>query len=242
MAPMGLGIWHNRAVVHEPPLAAPLSDGEVHHFYWFIQGSIMNVGTRARLWRSWGFCERHAWAHLTVETAFRGGFLLGAAILYEDLVERAVHVLRDSPTSLRRWRRLRPKGPCMMCEMGVFEAGHGVAKPALLARGKSPDRLVTFARECRDHWTGTVCARCDPARDGALCRRHFVEDASRGSSALTHAPCATLEALHARLVVYRKAFTWELRGTDGPEHRAALISAIGWMSGWRPLLRHLDEV
>ena len=226
--------------MREPSWAEPLSDGEVHHFYWFIQGSIMNRGTRARLWRSWGFCERHAWAHFTVETAFRGDFLLGAAILYEDLVARAVRALRESPTPLGRWRRLRPRGPCMMCEMGVFGAGRGVASPALIVRGRSPDRLVAFARECRDHWAGTVCARCDPASDGALCRKHFVEDTSHGSSAQTHALCATLEELHARLILYRNAFTWEHRGTDGSEHRAALITAIGWMSGWRPLLRHFD--
>jgi len=43
----------------------PLSDGAVHFFYWFIQGSIMFPDTRDALRGSWGFCERHAWACLS---------------------------------------------------------------------------------------------------------------------------------------------------------------------------------
>jgi hypothetical protein len=48
----------------------PLTDGEIHYLYWFIQGGIMNVDTRWALRRAWGFCARHAWAALAVEMAF----------------------------------------------------------------------------------------------------------------------------------------------------------------------------
>ncbi len=58
------------------PVSRPLSDGAVHFFYWFIQGSIMFPDTRDALMRSLGFCKRHAWACLSVEMAFRDRFLL----------------------------------------------------------------------------------------------------------------------------------------------------------------------
>lgn len=223
-------------MVPEPPLEAPLSAGEMHHFYWFIQGSIMVPDTRASLHRSWGFCERHAWGHLAVETAF----LLGPAILYEDLVGRTLQALRR-PAIGRDWRRrLRPKGPFMMCEMDAFRAGSGAASPTLIERGKRIDRLRTFALGCCRHWEETVCGSCANGHSQTICRRHLMRGAPRGSWIALPELRPRLEDLHDQLAVYGNSFTWELRGTSGPEHRAALITAIGWMSGWRPLLHYLQ--
>ena len=39
----------------------------------------------------------------------------------------------------------------------------------------------------------------------------------------------------ARLENYAWSFSWGFRGIDGPGDRAALISAIGWCSGWSSL-------
>ena len=108
-------------------LSWPLSDGAVHFFYWFIQGSIMFPDTRDALRGSWGFCEHHAWACLSVEMAFRDRFLLGPAILYEELLERAVRHLAIRGL-LRRRRLLRAmlaKRPCMACELDIEKAGRG---------------------------------------------------------------------------------------------------------------------
>jgi hypothetical protein len=64
----------------------------VNFFYWFIQGSIMIPETRWRLRDASGFCQRHAWAHLAIETSFRRRFVLGPAILYEDLIEPSTRI------------------------------------------------------------------------------------------------------------------------------------------------------
>ena len=55
----------------------PLSDGEVHYLYGFIQGSIMIPETHFAIHRGWGFCERHAWGAFAVELCFRKLPLLG---------------------------------------------------------------------------------------------------------------------------------------------------------------------
>ncbi|MBI4011012.1 MAG: hypothetical protein HY359_01770 [Candidatus Rokubacteria bacterium] len=34
--------------------------------------------------------------------------------------------------------------------------------------------------------------------------------------------------------VYSCSFRWECRGTDTAEDQAALVSAVGWCSGWQP--------
>jgi hypothetical protein len=55
----------------------PLSNGEINFLWWFIQGSIMSPSTRDRLWKTWGMCERHTWGFISVEAAFRQGYMMG---------------------------------------------------------------------------------------------------------------------------------------------------------------------
>jgi hypothetical protein len=90
-----------------------LSDGEIYFLWWFIQGSIMSPMTRKRLWNGWGMCERHAWAFIAVEAAFRGDYLMGPAILYEDLMQRALASFfpRGLMKLVRIKRGLYEKGP-----------------------------------------------------------------------------------------------------------------------------------
>jgi hypothetical protein len=38
------------------------------------------------------------------------------------------------------------------------------------------------------------------------------------------------------LEIYDRSFDWDRRNTEGPEDRAALFTAVGWLSGWGPLL------
>jgi len=38
------------------------------------------------------------------------------------------------------------------------------------------------------------------------------------------------------------SFRWENRGTETVEDMAALISAVGWCSGWKPLFSIMDSV
>jgi len=92
------------------------SPGEVHFLWFFIQGSIMVPDTRAQLRRAWGMCRRHSFTLLAVEAAFRHGYLHGPALLYEDLMERALAAfnLRGPLQEIRVAHRLRDTGPCLM--------------------------------------------------------------------------------------------------------------------------------
>lgn len=216
----------------------PLSAGEINFFYWFIQDSIMNPGTRRHLRRSWGFCERHAWAHLAVETAFRHRFLLGPAILYEDLIGRSAEAFSPPATGLALLlaRRLSPKGPCLMCEMKADRAGPGLVASERVRQGQSTVELCAFALETRARWLSTACGICRGDGNPRRCRPHLVADIRAGRGPDLRACRQELVALRQHLGTFLRSFVWGYRGIDGPDDRAAIFCAAGWLSGWRPLL------
>jgi len=43
-----------------------------------------------------------------------------------------------------------------------------------------------------------------------------------------------------RVSRYCRSFRWEFRGTDTDMDLAGLLAAVGWCSGWRPLLELLE--
>src|SRR6266699_1062624 len=73
-----------------------ITDGEINFLWSFIQGSIMLPETRKALLRGFGFCDRHAWVHLSFEMSFRKQYLLGPVILYRALIEKAVQATHAS--------------------------------------------------------------------------------------------------------------------------------------------------
>jgi len=159
-----------------------LSPGEIHYLYWHIQGAIMEPETRQSLRNAWGFCERHAWAAMLVESAFRPGFLHGPSILYEDIMSRALSAFDLSgPLLAPRLRfSLREKGPCLMCEMGYGPENEGKASREILERGGNQDHLRAFAHRTEKYWSETVCGVCNNSDSLERCRRHLIEDADRG--------------------------------------------------------------
>jgi hypothetical protein len=218
--------------------SSPLSDGEVNFLLWFIQGSIMIPETRRRLRRSWGFCSRHAWGYLGIETAFRPHHLLGPATLYEDLMGHAVTAFSASGPLVRDRlrRRLSSAGPCMLCELNVRKAGRGAAPPARIKRGRSVAALKNFAQETRNVWEPMVCGECRGTRAVLRCRIHLLE-VLRGAEAIDlPAHSRAVANIHDHVSAFGRSCVWEHRGTDRPEDRAAVFSAVGWLSGWRPLL------
>jgi len=223
----------------------PLSSGEVHYLYWFIQGSIMNVDTRWALRRGWGLCERHAWAALAVEMSFRPGYLLDPAILYEDLLDCC---LARIPTfgpfkALRFARRLRPRGPCIMCDMRIYRAGGGMSAAGLIERGRCTEQLLGLALRHQDYWQDTVCGLCSGGGGGVetLCRRHLIEWSKPISSDCFERLRHLLATTERRVRNLGRSYIWENRGSEARQDRAALLTAIGWMSGWRPLLALINE-
>jgi len=198
--------------------------------------------TRYRLRKAWGFCERHAWGAVLVEASFRHGYMHGPAILYEDLLEPAVRAV-NFWGPLKSWRllkSLRNKGPCMMCEMNLGPEKRGAATADLVERGRGPGELQAFAQSTEPYWRKAVCGRCLGNGSWPRCRRHLMEDASKGAigSLLPHQDL--LNYIFQQITLYSRSFRWEFRGTETEEGKAALISAVGWCSGWRPFLSILE--
>ncbi len=212
-----------------------LSEGEIHYLWWFIQGSIMDPDTRSRLRRAWGLCGRHAWGAIAVEAAFRHGFLHGPAILYEDLMERArrAFALRGPLEARRVARRLRAAGPCLMCEMGLGRASRGAVRAELVEVGRDASQIRAFADRTREYWSKTMCGECLGDGSPPRCRLHLLEEASRGAVVNLPEHRARVEQVIKHLAVYRQSFVWGYHHTETEEDRAALISAVGWCSGWR---------
>jgi hypothetical protein len=209
------------------PLA--ITDGEVN----FIRGLIHDGSVDRDSWRAlmdgWGFCERHAWVALSIEMALLDGFCMRSAYLYVHLLERAVAVLARG-ISGDRWvaaRRLRQRG-CLICDHNPRR--RGILSDECLAQGKDVRRLRLSATGLEPLWRNDLCPRCSgTAGRGRLCRRHLLESETSIDFRDEHRHLSTLLR---HLEIYEKSFSWEHRGSDGPRDRAALLSAIGWCSGW----------
>ena len=198
----------------------------------------MSPMTRERLWNGWGMCERHAWAFIVVETAFRGDYLMGPAILYEDLMHRAL-IKFSNRGALKPWKiqkGLIDKGPCMMCEMQYGPESRASAGPELLEKGRDLNEFQTFAKRTYHYWKKTVCGRCAGNNAVHRCRNHLIEAISQGRIDDLSLHEKLVGHIARRIKTYMLSFRWENRGTETVKDISALISAVGWCSGWRPLL------
>jgi len=216
-------------------LLLPLSEGEIHYLWHFMQGSIMAPDVRRRLRLAWGMCQRHAWGWLTMECSARESWLHGPAILYEDLMERAQIILAKTrgPTALRRG--FSSKGPCLMCDMGYGPQSSGYPNRKALKQGRSLVNLQSFSVETKPYWRAYVCGPCLGRQDqGTLCRLHLLGALTHGRSADADvaAQRRLIEYLAEQLAAYAQSFRWEWHDTETTENKAALITAIGWCSGW----------
>lgn len=214
-----------------------LSNGEIHFLWWFIQGSIMAPAVRESLWKGWGMCERHAWGFISVEAAFRQGYMHGPAIVYDDLMRQAERVFAHRNIS----KGLHKKGPCHMCELGYGPDMKGAARPDIVKTGRDLKEIRAFARRTFPYWREAVCGRCAGTGSEMRCRRHLREDLSARKirDLSMHEQLVRYIARH--LSVYALSFRYEYNGTETEEDVAALISAVGWCSGWKTLLEVLDE-
>lgn len=223
-----------------------ITDGEINFLWSFIQGSIMIPETRKALLRGFGFCDRHAWVHLSIEMSFRKRYLLGPVILYRTLVEKAVRAIHAPQRTAWRspMRQLQSAGPCFLCALNINNLGAGVSTRARLNRGRDSSELHAFATDLASLWRPNVCAICaSEARETtspSRCRPHLLTEAKLQKSVDLSWQQGTLEELLGQLARYQDSF---VAGADEPRDadRAALISAIGWCSGWRPLLALLSK-
>ena len=216
-----------------------LSPGEIHFLWWFIQGSIMNPSTRDRLRKAWGMCERHAWGWMAVEASFRGGYMHGPAVLYEDIMLRALAAfdLQGPLQHERLKQRLRSKGPCLMCEEGYGADSEGIIKPDRVEQGRDLGPLQTLAQRTGQYWRRNVCGLCSGDGSTVRCRRHLIEDQSRGLiQDLSPHRLAVSNLVH-HMIKFARSFQFEFQGTQTLEDASVLISCVGWLSGWGTFLR-----
>lgn len=234
------GLWL-RSMAIEPggdtsPTCEPLGPAEVHFLWWFIQGSVMEPETRAQLRAGWGLCARHGPGFMAVEAAYRRGWVHACAVLYVDLMERAHATL----TADRPWGgvaaawSLGGRRRCLMCELDVGPASGVAAVGAALATEFDLASFTERLTETREHWWREVCATCVPDAPGPPCRPHT--SFGPGTPRELRAARATVERILPHLRRYGRSFRWDARDTDTAADRAALVSAIGWCSGWSCLV------
>jgi hypothetical protein len=209
-------------------MSVDLTLAEVKQLWWFMDGSIMDVGVRHHLWSSWGFCPRHTWAHAIAEIELRYT-PLGTAILYEDLLDRARRVVARGwePSTLRR-RALQPHASCYTCDY----ANHADVPDRQFA---DQQRRVNARRRFADRvlredvvWAPRACPVCTPDGRGLPCRRHLIDEAAELDGTVADG----LTELGQRLHVFMRSLTW--RGPVAEErHRSAFVETLGWFAGWQ---------
>jgi hypothetical protein len=141
---------------------APTS-AEINFLWSFIQGSITVPETWNALVRSYGFCERHAWIHISVEMSFRGEYLLGSTILYAELIEKALRAVSRPQSMVHNSleQALRSGGPCFLCSMNLRNgASAGAAPRSRLDPGSDNSVLRTFAGLTERVWRSWLCPEC----------------------------------------------------------------------------------
>jgi hypothetical protein len=180
-------------------------------------------------------CPRHAWGALAAEAAVRGNYFHGPAVLYQDLMESARRACgANGPLAARRiaWR-LRATGPCLMCEMGFDRSSRGAFSRERVALGRDLRPIREFAKQTEEYWRPTLCGRCLGDGSRARCRPHLMEEARDGRLEDFPLHRAYVAEILERLTVFAQSYRWEYRGTETPRDQAALLSAVGWCSGWQ---------
>jgi hypothetical protein len=201
--------------------------------------------TWSALLRAYGFCERHSWIHLSVEMSFRDQHVLGPTIIYEALIDKALHAISGSPLlgTLSVSRRLRAIDRCMLCKLNIADSSPGASPRNRLDKARDNRQLRTFASRLKPLWSGTVCAACEGRESSGIariaCRRHLLAEMHATRPVDLSGQRNLLHDVYDRVTRYQRSL---LAGgpAAGERDRAALITAIGWCSGWRPLLALLQ--
>jgi hypothetical protein len=243
MRKRGLDHFQGKAAGQEGYGFLAITEGEVNFLWSFIQGSLMNLDTWGRLLDGYGFCQRHAWVHLSVEMAFREQYLLGPTILYAALIEKALHAVSITPRVSRYFleQKLRPGDACLLCALNIADSSPGASPRPRLCQGRDTRSLLTFASGLERFWSDYVCDLCKKEdcnknkSELSLCRRHLITEMRARRSVDLSLQRSTLHDLRDRVIRYQESFSAE-RPTASEQDRAALIAAVGWCSGWRPLL------
>ena len=225
---------------NEDEALLPFSEPEIRQIWSFLDGSIMDIGTRHHLWKSWGLCPRHAWCCVIAEIEIRGGQPFSATILYEDLIDRAARLI--SRTKLLPWglvvSRLKIGDSCFTCDYVALASGWRDSETAQRReRVNAVRRTLPLLADKRDLWLGTSCPNC-LGGGGLVCRPHLLEgvEPAVDRDALAQAILDLRRRLHA----LHGSMTWGGRPAT-LEQSIAWIEGVCWFTGWRFPMKLLEE-
>lgn len=199
----------------------------------------MNVGTRDHLWQARGLCPRHSWMYFCLENELRYQ-PLGIAVLYDDLLARATHILRAHRPARGKRHGLTPHASCFTCD---YLDGPRGPSPAFTTERDLVEAAAgtrAWLRGSREVWVSRICPRCLPGLagpDAMLCRPHLIEGGTREDSVRV---TDYLESLAPRTRRCLQSMT-----ADGPDRTldsdAALVEAVAWFAGWRDGMRYTNR-
>lgn len=176
-------------------------------------------------------CPRHSWLYFCAENELKYR-PLGSAVLYDDLLGRALRVLHQHRFAPVKRHQLTAHETCFTCD---YLSGADAISPGFEAEREAVEAAVrtrTWVHGCRQVWSLRVCPQCLPARaghDGQLCRDHLSNLGSRDEMA---GVVGYLDALAPRLSQCMRSMTHG-GPPRAPDSDAALIEVLGWFAGWR---------
>ena len=226
---------------NRPPVSGqrglgPAEWREVKQLWWFCDGAIMDAGTRDHLWKARGLCPRHSWLYFCTECELKYQ-PLGVAVLYEDLVGRALRELAHHHVQWLRMRALRPRATCFTCDYLATKGSGPVSFGHETEQVNAATRARTWLDSSRSVWRGRICPDCSDraaSENAVLCRAHLIQ---RGDRSDVSAQVDYLQQLRPRLRACVLSMTFQ-----GPERTpdtdAALVEALGWFAGWRAGLHY----
>ena len=123
-----------------------------------------------------------------------------------------------------------------MCNMKYDSHSRGIMQAERARIGRDLRALRDLAVKTAPHWEKALCGRCAGTNSPQRCRRHLVEELSEGRIEDLSPHLSLVNDIERHMRIYTRSFCHEYQGTDTDEDRAALISAVGWCSGWTTLL------
>ena len=125
----------------------------------------------------------------------------------------------------------------MACDLDIENAGRGAFRRNLLDRGRDIEPLRSFALETRGHSRSAICRACSGATAELLrCRPHLIQDLAANVGVDQTAHCQNVQSALIGLTSLYRSLLWGYTGLVTAELQASIFVAVGWMSGWRPLL------
>lgn len=227
-----------------PPLAPirtgglRLSVAEVKQLWWFSDGAIMNPPTRERLRAAWGLCPRHTWAAARVEHELRYQ-MLGTAVLYDDLAQRAAAATRPGIGGRIHARRLAARAGCLSCDYlrlgGAGDPGFAEHQRQVNESGRFATLLRRDISAAPEGLEALACPHCLPGGRGLPCRLHLV-----GGAAQVPDLADRLTALAGGLRAVAESMTWHGTPASATD-RASWVQILGWFGTWDVPARLLSQ-